>query len=50
MVLAFSLNSHIAVIEAFDHGDSDIQHDVSEEHGGDDEGDEEENFIPLIEP
>ena len=41
LVLAFSLDSHLCIIVAFNHGDSDIENDVSEEHRGDNKADPE---------
>ena len=33
LILTFSLDTHLGIIEALDHGDRKIEHDVGEEHG-----------------
>ena len=34
LILALRLDAHIAIVEALDHRDGDVEHDVREEHRG----------------
>ena len=50
MILTFSLDTHLGIIEALDHGDRKIEHDVGEEHGCEQESEPEEQLVAIMEP
>ena len=50
LILTLGLDAHILIIDEFDHWDSDIKHDVCEEHRRGHEKEPEEKLISIFEP
>ena len=47
LVLTLSLDSHLCIIEAFNHRDGDVEDNIGEEHGCADESEPEQEFVAL---
>ena len=50
LILTLGLDTHLRVIETLNHGYSQVEHDVSEEHRCDNEGRPEQELVTLAEP